>query len=57
MKVADNVGVGMLTNLPLVRMQFSTDAFGLSPQQVIADVALNYAVVKVLHKVLAEIVK
>ena len=57
MKVADNVGVGVLANLPLVRIQFSTDAFGLSPQQVIADVALNYASVETLQKVLTEIVR
>lgn len=54
MKVADNVGVGVLGNLPVIRLQFGINAFGMSPMSVVADVGLDYATAENLARMLTD---
>jgi hypothetical protein len=53
MNVIDKIQVAILAKLPLVRLQFSTGAFGANTRwQVHADVALTYETAEELHRLL-----
>jgi hypothetical protein len=53
MNVVDKVQVAILVKLPLIRLQFSTGAFGANTRwQVDADVALTYETAEELHRLL-----
>jgi hypothetical protein len=56
MNVVDKVQIALLAKLPLVRLQFSTGAFGASTRwQVDADVALTYETAEELHRLLGAV--
>lgn len=58
MHVIDNVSFAALGNLPLVRLQFSVNAFGMArKQEIIADLALNYEATEDLIRALTEIMR
>jgi hypothetical protein len=56
MNVIDKVQVALLAKLPLIRLQFSTGAFGANTRwQVDADVGLTYETAKELHRLLGAV--
>ncbi len=55
MTIIDSIGIGVLTHLPLVRLQFIQNAFGVSPQSVVADVGMTYESVDTLIKSLTDV--
>lgn len=55
MHVVDNVSIAALGNLPLVRLQFSVNAFGAARrQEVIADVAVTHEIAERLIRALTD---
>ena len=58
MHVIDNVSFAALGNLPLVRLQFSVNAFGMArKQEIIADIALDYESAENMARALTEIMR